>query len=239
MEWTRPLLLGTFEGVRCVCSMRIARSLTALALALPLACSAPATSSEKSPTPSEEADDAYSAPTTISGPGISVGSGEIVETCSLRDAQLGVGISGALQLNADTSGYGCYGTRSLEGDQLNPSVNAILADGRALDINLFIDDSELDHTDAPTTVDIWARERPLVFGAYSESWKGEACSTSYQIEDLDVSGDYRKTYRVQGSTTCTSAFVGDNAGHKPTDPTVTLERFDFVGFVAWFDRSLL
>jgi len=96
-----------------------------------------------------------------------------------------------------------------------------------------------DQTDAPTTVKIWARERPLTFGAYSKSWRGKACSTSYKIEDLDVSSNSRKTYRVQGSTSCDSPLLGDDLGHQPSDPSVTLERFEFVGFVVWFDRSLL
>jgi hypothetical protein len=241
MKWLDRHGLTTFEGMLCSRSMRLRRAFVWLGMAFPIACSSPTASSGNPTTTTEQpgAEDKYDAPTTISGPGLSVGSGEVVDACSMHDARLGVDISGALQLSADTDGYGCSGTRTLEGDQLNPSVTAILGDGRALDIGLFIEDSELDQIDAPTTVKIWAHERPLTFGAYSESWRGEACSTSYQIEPLEVSSNSRKTYRVQGSTSCASPLVGDDLGHTPSDPTATLERFEFVGFVAWFDRSLL
>lgn len=218
------------------------RSLLALLiLTSPLGCSSQSDSSSDSTPPTKEPtiEDKYADSTTITGPRVALGSGETAGACSVRDVQIGLDISGALKVNADTSDYGCSGTRSAEGDQMSPSVNAMLADGRALDITLNIDDTDLDQTDAPTRVTVWARERPLTFGAYSETWAGEECATTYQVEDLDVSSASRKTYRVQGSTTCTGALAGANIGAEPTDPTATLDRFDFVGVAVWFDRSSL
>jgi hypothetical protein len=198
------------------------------------ACSVPLKSnSKKEPLPGNDMpEDEYPAEVRIVGPGVSVGSGEPLGPCSSEGASFSVDVSGALEVSHETADYGCSGTRSLEGDTTNPTVSLLLADGRALDINVFITDTELDGVDAPTTVKFWARARNAF--AYSASWQSEACSTSYDVSDVDVSSESRKIYRVAGVTTCPEELTTESA-----EEPLSVERLDFVSDVVWFDRSLL
>jgi hypothetical protein len=221
-------------------AMAMSRGVVAgVSLLLVCACSVPLKSGSKkhqSPATDTQPGD-YAAAVEIVGPGVAVASGQQLGPCSSEDARFDVVVSGALELSGQTAEYGCSGTRSLEGDVINPTVSVTLDDGRVLDTTLFISDTELDQVDAPTSVKFWARGDSTF--AYSRSWESDSCSTSYEQSDVDVSLEFRRIYRVAGVTICPEPLVASDPNRKDSDPTLSVERLDFVSDVVWFDRSLL